>query len=163
MRRLLLLLPLLVLPLLVSSACKPGLLPQSSVPDTKENRAVKEFLDTYKSATECRSVDGIMDLVAPDFFEGLHSEESRDKYGYSELRTKLQNTFAKIDTLTLSYHIQKIERKENLFFVYYYFVQRALVSYPSEPEWVTVTDVNRMVLRMKGKQISDGFEILSGI
>lgn len=159
MRRLLLLLSLIAL-----SACKPALLPETSVADTKENRAVKAFLDKYRSAMECRSTKAVMDLVASDFFENAGTTgQSTEKYGYSELREKLDATFAKIETIKLNYHVQNIERRGELFYVYYYFMQRAQVHYPSESHWVTASDVNRMVLRMKGRNFANGFEILSGI
>lgn len=158
MRRLLLLLSVTAL-----SACKPTLLPDSSVRDTYENRAVMCFLEDYKEASDARSANDVMDLVAADFFENGGTTGPGDKYGYSILREKLTRTFERVESLNLRLHVQRIERHDNIFDVYYYFVERALVHYPLNTQWITASDFNRMVLRMKGDALEDGFEILSGI
>jgi hypothetical protein len=154
---------LLLLPLLALTACKPRLLPDTSVRDTKDNRAVIEFLKLYKKATESRSVQEVMALVADDYFENGTRFESNDKYGYSQLADKLTQAFEKTEAITLTFYVQNIQRKGRIFEVVYYFVERALIKYPSEARWMSANDVNRVVLRMKGSSVKDGFEIVSGL
>jgi hypothetical protein len=151
------------LPLLALTACKPSLLPSTNVRDTKENRCIVDFLQQYKTAVESRSVQSVMALVADDYFENGSRFESNDKYGYSQLAEKLTQAFEKAESINLTYYVQNIQRKDKLFEVTYYFVERALFKYPSESRWMSVNDVNRVVLRMKGKTGADGFEIVSGL
>lgn len=153
----------LLLPLLAFTACKPRLLPATSVVDNKENRAVVDFLCEYRKATELRSVEKVMALVADDYFENGTRFEGNDKYGYTKLAEKLTEAFEKTESISLSMHVQKIQRNDELVEVYYYFVERALIKYPSESRWMSANDVNRMVLRMKGSSHRDGYEIVSGL
>jgi len=155
---------LLVVPLvLLFSGCKVRFIQNTSVPDTIENRAVMDFLKKYKEATESRSVKDVMELVATDYFENGTRFESNDKYGYAQLSEKLTRTFEKVEALNLSFYVQNIERDADRIKVVYYFLERALIKYPTESKWMSVNDVNQMVLRVKGRQPKEGFEILSGL
>lgn len=154
---------LFLLPLLAFSACKPGLLPETSVPNTKQNRAVVAYLDLYRQAVENRSAQGVMELVAQDYFEDGATPQIDDDYGYTQLEEKLTKTFEKIENIHLKFHIQNIEQRDQFIDVVYYFVERALIKYPSGSQWMSANDVNRVVLRMKGKSLDDGFEIVSGL
>lgn len=154
---------LVLLPILALTACKPRLLPNTSVPDTKENRAVTDFLNLYKKATESRSVQEVMALVADDYFENGTRFESNEKYGYTKLAEKLTQAFEKTEAISLNLFVQHVQRKDRNFEVVYYFVEKALIKYPSESRWMSANDVNRMVLRMKGNTLRDGFEIVAGL
>ena len=153
----------LLLPLLVFSACKPNLLPDTSVPDTKQNRAVIAFLDQYRQAFQQRSVADVMALVSADYFENGGTPQTDDDYDYSQLQTKLNNTFDKLESVVLSFHVQNIAKRDQYIDVVYYFVERALVKYPTESQWMSANDLNRVVLKLKGKNYKDGFEIMSGL
>ncbi len=153
----------LLLPLFCLTACKAKLIPNTAVGDTAENRAVMDFFKQYKQATESRSVKDVMALVADDYFENGTRFESNDKYGYAQLAEKLTKAFERVEAMNLSYFIQNVKREDNLLKVVYYFVERALIKYPSESKWLSVNDVNQVVLRMKGKSYQEGFEVVSGL
>ncbi|MBH1988842.1 MAG: hypothetical protein I8H75_04550 [Myxococcaceae bacterium] len=145
------------------SACKPRLLPNSSIPDTKQNRAISEFMENYKTAILNRSVSEIMAMVAPDYLETNGTADPSDDYHFSQLQKKLDETYSHIKEINLRYHIQSIVRKENTFNVYYYYNQHSLIAMPAEEKWMAVNEVNRLVLKMKGRSVSSGFEIVSGL
>lgn len=145
-------------------ACKPRLLPDSSIVDTKENRAVTEFMNTYRQAIVAKDIDAIMALIAPDYYEdnaGRIKESSA--YGYSKLREKLETAFSHTGDLTLMLHIQHVQRLGSMFEVVYYFNEQGQLNFPAGTEWVATADVNRMMLRMKGASLKDGLEIVSGL
>lgn len=148
---------------LVSAGCKPRLIPDSSVRDTTENRAVVAFMDEYKNAVIARSVPDIMFLVSPDYLETSGTPEPEDDFNYTQLQENLRKTYALVKEVTLRIHIQKITRKDNKISVFYFYNQHSLVELPSGEQWMALNDVNRMVLKMKGKKASDGFEIVSGL
>lgn len=148
---------------LALSACKPRLIPNSSVPDTKENRVVTTFMEDYKSAIINRSVPDIMLLVSPDYLETSGTSEPGDDYNYAQLQDKLEKTYAHIKEVTLRIHIQNITRKDDHIQVYYFYNQHSLVDLPTGEQWMALNDVNRLVLKLKGKKASDGMEILSGL
>jgi len=139
------------------------MLPLSSVPSTKANREVMQFMEQYKNAIEQHSVTAVMNLVAPDFYESAGTSNSKDDYGYSKLEEKLQKAFERIKNITLRYHVQKIEYNNNLVLVYYYFNEHVLAEFPVGEEWMAGSDVNRLVLRVKSPSQGGGYEILSGL
>ncbi len=145
------------------SACKPRLLPMSSVSNTATNRAIMQFMDQYKNAIEQHSVAEVMTLVAPDFYESSGTDNTKDDYGYAQLQQKLEKAFARVKNLTLRYHVQQIERKDDQVLVYYYFNEHILADFPVGEEWMAGNDVNRLVLRVRSKAQGAGYEILSGL
>ena len=149
--------------LLALGACKPRLIPNSSVPDTKENRVVTAFMEDYKNAIVSRSVSDLMLLVSPDYLETNGTAEASDDYNYTQLQDKLEKTYAHVKEITLRLHIQNITRKDDHIEVFYFYNQHSLVDMPTGEQWMAVNEVNRLVLKLKGKRASDGLEILSGL
>src|SRR3989338_1598200 len=131
------LLRIALLSVVLLSACKPSLIPDSSVPDTRENRAVMSFMDSYKNAVTERSVGDIMLLVSPDYLETSGTPEPQDDFNYKQLQEKLQKTFAQIKEVSLRFYIQNITRKDNKIMVYYFFNQHVLVNLSSGEQWIT--------------------------
>ncbi len=144
-------------------ACKPNLLPLSSVPNTPQNRAIMKFMEQYKNAVEHHSVAEVMTLVAPDFYESSGTDNAKDDYGYSQLEQKLRTVFSRVKNLTLRYHVQKIERKDDQVFIYYYFNEHILADFPVGEEWMAGNDVNRLILRTRDLAHGGGYEIVSGL
>jgi hypothetical protein len=159
--------PLIVLLALASflavSACKPRLLPNTSIKDTAENREVVKFMESYKAALELHSVPEVMKLVAHDYFDNGGTPEASDDIGYSQLEEKLQKTFAQVKSVSLRYFVQNIQRREDKIEVVYFFNEHMLVGLPVGEQWMAANDVNRMVLRAKGRRPVDGYEVVSGL
>lgn len=149
--------------LLASNACKPRLIPNTSVPDTRENRAVLDFMENYKNALVSRSIPDIMLLVSPDYLETNGTSEAADDYNYVKLQDKLEKTYAHVKEMTLRFHIQNITRTDDRIQVYYFYSQHSLVDLPAGEQWMAVNDVNRLILKLKNKSASDGLEIVSGL
>jgi len=150
----------------LTSGCKPRQLPLSSVYDTKENKAILKFMDLYKAAIEKHDAESILELVAADFYEKNGSENPKEHYDREGLAQKLGESFEKIKKVRLNYHVQHVKQIQGTkkFEVVYFFVQHALVKLPSDQtNWMSVREVNRLLLRQKGKRLADGFEILSGL
>ncbi len=149
--------------LAVSNGCKPRLLPNSSVEDTTDNRLIAEFMAEYVKAIEQRSTEAVMALVSKDYVEEHGQSEGEGYYDYSHLREKLDKTFELVKELRLVIHLQKVIKKDDIYEVFYAFRQNALINFQSGEKWMTASDVNRLVLRMKGANLTDGLEVLSGL
>lgn len=145
------------------SACKPRMLPNSGVPDTRENREILKFMDKYKAAIELHSVPEVMGLVAKDFFDHGGTPEASDDFGYGQLEEKLQKTFAQVKTVNLRFFVQNVQRRNDKIEVVYFFNEHMLVGLPSGEQWMAANDVNRLILRPKGRRPADGYEIVSGL
>lgn len=151
--------------LLIMSGCRSRVLPSTNVPPTRENKKVVTFLEQYKSAVEKRSVDAIMELVAKDFSDNMGSEDPALHLDYLHLKERLQKTMPLILDLRLGLFVQHIGKiEDNLIEAVFYFNKQSLMEVSSGEKWVSVKEVNRMILRhRKDSKSPYEFEIVSGI
>lgn len=151
--------------LLAAAGCKPTLLPNTTLEDTAENRAIADFVLKYKQAVEARSTEQVLSLVAEDYFEDMGTVDPTDDYGIERLEEQLQETFGHAKAIHLDLFLQHVahDKDKGLYAVDYRYNQRALLSFPAGDQWVTHTDVNRVVLRKRGESNDDGFVIVSGL
>src|SRR3989338_5166062 len=127
--------------MLVATACKPRLIPNTSVKDNRENRAVIAFMEDYRNAIVSRSVPDIMTLVSPNYLETNGSVDASDDYNYVQLQDKLGKTYERIKEVTLRIHVQNIAHQEDHINVFYYYNQHSLVDLPTGEQWMAVNDV----------------------
>lgn len=149
--------------LFVATGCTPKLIPNTSIRDTKENRAVTKFMDDYRNAIVSRSIPDIMALVSPDYLETSGTNEPADDYNYVQLQQKLEKTFSHVKEVNLHIHIQNVLNKDKKYNVFYFYNQHSLVDLPSGEQWMAVNDVNRLVLKPRSDTTEGGFEIMSGL
>ncbi|MCP4500346.1 MAG: hypothetical protein GY822_10340 [Deltaproteobacteria bacterium] len=159
---------LFILSLLLALAplgCKPDLLPGTSLEDSEENRSVVEFMNEYKRAVESRSAEGVLKLVAPDYYEDMGTVSQEDDYGLEKLKRDLQTNFDATREIRLDVIVQNVEVHDDagLLVVDYRYLQRALLGLPAGDKWVTHSDVNQVVLRKKGELLDEGFVIIAGL
>lgn len=158
--------PLLLATLLaqLGAGCAPKLIPGTSVEDSEENRQVLEFLNKYRRALIEKNLDGVVGLCAQDYFEDNGTTEQTDDYGLAQLRDKLARTLEQTKEIQLEIIVQAIERdaavEHGPVRVVYRYNQRALVTFPAGEKWITVSDVNRVVLR---DDAAGGYLITSGL
>jgi hypothetical protein len=159
----------LILSLLGCAACKPRLLPGTTVEDTADNRRVVEFVAAYEQAIERRSADAVVSLCAPDYFEDNGTVDQKDDYGVDRLKAQLEEDFAKTKEIQLEILVQNVSEaegaKEPLVYLDYRYKQRALVTLPAGDKWISTSDVNRLVLREddEADDAASRFMIVSGL
>ena len=151
--------------ILVLFGCKPGLLPSTNITATPENRRIVTFLEQYKAASEKRSVDALMELVAKDFKDNAGSEDPAVHLDYLSLKEKLEKIMPRIKDLRLGLFIQHVQRLEkDTYEVVFYFTKHILMEVPAGEKWFSVKEVNRMLIRRRHDSSSPyEFEILQGI
>lgn len=145
------------------ASCKPDLIPGTTVEDTSENRDVIDFLGKYRDAVVGRSPDAVVGLTTSDYFEDNGTVEQADDYGRDQLKAKLKENFDRAKQIQLEIIVQQIERPDGdqgPVRVAFRYNQRALVDFPAGEKWITVTDVNRLVLRPDD---AAGYLIASGL
>ena len=144
-------------------ACKPELIPGTTVEDSEENRQVLAFLTLYQQAMQNRSSDDVVKLCAADYFEDNGNSDPKDDYNIDGLRSKLTEHFKMTKELTLEVYVQTVDRADPaLVAVAYRFNTRALVSFPAGDKWLTATEVNKIKLRAVADD-ANGFRIVSGL
>ena len=88
--------------------------------------------------------------------------DQSDDYGIQKLHDKLAADFSKTKEIHLDLVVQQIERNDKekgVVKVAYRYNQRALVAFPAGEKWISLTDVNRLVL----KESDSGYLISSGL
>jgi hypothetical protein len=147
------------------AGCKPKLIPGTNVATSGENKEIVDFLNKYKAAVEKRSVDAIMEFVAKDFKDNMGSEDPKDYMDYLTLKEKLEKTLPLVKDMRLGMFIQRIAKIEkDTYEVVFYFHKQILTTVPSGEKWISIKEVNRMVIRrVHDKNKPYKFEILHGI
>lgn len=148
-------------------ACKPDLIPGTNVEDSEENRQVIEFLGKYRHAMIERSSDGVLGLCAADYFEDKGTVDQGDDYGRDALKARLADDFSRTKEIQLEIIVQMITPPDDdlppekqVYKVAYRYSTRALVSFPAGEKWISISDVNQMVLR---PDAAGSFVIVSGL
>lgn len=78
---------------LALSACATARIPNTDVPDTRENQELIQFAERYRRAVEQRDVRALIAMAAPNYFEDGGTPMGDDDYGIDGLR-RLLSTWA---------------------------------------------------------------------
>ena len=151
---------------MVLRAVNHDYIPGTNVDTSSENKEIVDFLNKYKAAVEKRSVDAIDGIfVAKDFKDNMGSEDPKDYMDYLTLKEKLEKTLPLIKDMRLGMFIQRIAKIEkDTYEVVFYFHKQILTAVPSGEKWISIKEVNRMVIRrIHDKNKPYKFEILQGI
>lgn len=85
--------PLTVALALALGGCATTRIPNTDVPDTRENQDIIQFAERYRRAVEQRDVRTLVSLAAPNYFEDGGTPTGDDDYGIDGLR-RLLSTWA---------------------------------------------------------------------
>jgi hypothetical protein len=158
-----LLLMVLVLPaaLVILSRCGSGMLGDSKVPDTEENRAVYELMLEYKDALQKRDADHILALVSRDYLEnGSTTDSTADDYGYQELAEEvLPKLLNNVKAIQFEFRPQAIDIIGDHANVQFEYTTHFLYSEGGRENWHSKNDLNEWSLI----RTPDGWRILSGL
>jgi hypothetical protein len=149
------LLPLLAL----LAACAPSRIPNTEVPDTRENRAVYEVIKQYSEALRKKDAAAILRLVAPDYHDGSGTPDPGDDVTRETLEKSLASDLARVETIMLDMGVKKIEvdgfeaRAE----VYYDAAFRVVT--PAGPVAKRPSDINQM----RFKKLDGAWKITAGL
>lgn len=150
----------------VLSACKPKLIPNTSVADTSSNRKIVEFMQRYVLSVESRSVENILALVSKKYSDSAKTTPTVDDSDYRLLEEKLTKYLGFANAIHLKIHVQNIQEKNDVFLVTYYYTQKVSVKMPSGEESTTMSDVNRMTIVDENDEHYEGasyLKIVSGL
>ena len=145
----------LALTLLLISACASPVIKGTDIPNTPKNREIVEFVEKYRQTIEAKDWRTLLSLVSPRYHEKSLSSESKDDYGYNELKTHLTSQeFKQLHFIRLSLAIEKIEYKEREE-VWVYLRSKYSFRYPRgdyRPGWDTGIIDQLMILEYTGNQ-----------
>lgn len=157
------LLAVCVISLLPLTGCGPKLIPGTEIKATDDNQAIVDVLDAYRRAAEARNVEGIMKLVASDFFEDAGTPDGADDYAYSALEERLKVWADSVKQVKVAFNPKSIiisEDGNTAQLRYFYDINFQLAGMAGQPDkWEHDSDFNEMTL----KKVDGTWKITSGL
>ncbi|MBD90572.1 MAG: hypothetical protein CL940_09555 [Deltaproteobacteria bacterium] len=139
---------------LAVSACASGTLPNTTIPETEETRAVFDRVQQYRTAMEARDVDGVISMVSPRYYENSGTTDSdRDDYGFQVLHDKVLKLL-RDNVLSVQYQVllRNIKVDGDMAVAdYEYFYKFKFVEGGNEG-WAQRNDFNRLTFAREGGQ-----------
>ena len=154
---------LLALPfaLVILSRCGSGMLGDSKVPDTEDNRAIYKLMLEYKDALQKRDAEHVLALVSRDYLEnGSTTDNDADDYGYQELAEEvLPKLLNNVKAIQFEFRLKAITLVGDRAQVQFEYTTHFLYSEGGRENWHSKSDLNQWEL----VKTPDGWRIVSGL
>ena len=141
------------------AACAASRIPNTEVPDTKENRAVYEVIRQYGEALRKKDAAAILALVAPDYLDGSGTPDPSDDVTRQTLEKFLANDLGKVEAVMIEMGVKKIEvtgdeARAEVFYDAAYRVVTPAGPVPKRPS---------DIYQMRFKKLAGAWKITSGL
>lgn len=140
--------------------CAKETIPNTFVEDTRENREVVDFVETYRLAVEKRNVAKLVGMASKDYFDDMGTPSGDDDVDYDALKEGL--AAMREEVLSARYQISYrglTYASNDRVLVDVLYTGWFRVQTPDGPSWRRRLEPHRLVLRREGHN----FEILSGM
>jgi ketosteroid isomerase-like protein len=149
---------LAVLAALGAAACARNI-PNTEIQDSPDNRAIIAVVDSYRKAFDARSVDGVMALVSPNYYDDAGTIDASDDVDYRMLPQVLKDTFSRINQVRLEFGITDIIVNGDRAQADCFYDAKYRVLTPRSDIAKRDTDIQRILLQRQGKD----WKIISGL
>jgi ketosteroid isomerase-like protein len=92
----------------LSVACAPRLIAGTEIRETPETRAIYDVVRTYAQAMQEENTQGVLALVAPDYFDTAGTPDPADDVDGARLAGAIRKDFEQIEGLKLDLTIRDI-------------------------------------------------------
>src|SRR4051812_1683554 len=100
---------LLIIPLLLATACASRRIPGTEIADTDDSRAILAIMERYRSALEAKDAKAIQSLVSEDFHEDAGTEAADDDLTYANLPEHMAALFQKMDKPKVEISVRRVD------------------------------------------------------
>jgi hypothetical protein len=139
--------------------CNGEMIPNTDVPDTRENREAIEFVERYRHAVERRDVSEILSLVSERFFDDNGTITTADDRDYDRLREQLAAVADRLLDVRYEMRYRRVTLRPDRILVDYTYTSSFKIATPQGDRWETRLRDNRIELvREEGE-----LRIVSGI
>src|SRR5690606_17298047 len=137
-----------VLGLAAFAGCSTRHIRNTQIEDIEENRAILQVIEQYRRAVVDSDAPSNLDLTRARTFEHPSTPgDPRDDYDKAGLRTKLEESFSRVQDQDLRIDVRKLHQlDDDKAAVEYRFHLRYRLALPSAEGWREFIDVNRVVL-----------------
>ena len=146
--------------IVLAPGCKTHYIPNTTVEDTEQNRAVVEFVEKYRHAVERRNVGQLVDMAHPKYFEDGGNVDHADDIDYAGLQDHLAERFSLAKDVRYEVRYRRIgQGRAGTIEVDYTYTASFKLPTANGDVWRRVVQDNRILLVPNG----ESFKIVSGM
>lgn len=144
-----------------STGCDKNI-PNTTVKDTPENRAVITFMENYRNAVEARDVGALLAMAHPQYLDDNGTPSGDDDIDYRALQKKLSRWRERVTDVRYEIKYRTIAREMDRVLVSYRYSASFRIAYDEEDQrWSRRIGENRLVLLYD--DIESRYYVLSGM
>jgi len=137
-------------------------IPNTTVKDTPENRAVITFMETYRNAVEARDIGALLAMAHPQYLDDNGTPTGDDDLDYRALQRKLSRWRERVTDVRYEIKYRTITREMDRVLIAYRYSASFRISYDEEDQrWSRRIGENQLVLLYD--DIQSRYYILSGM
>ncbi len=147
--------------LTAASGCDKTI-PNTTVKDTPENRAVITFMENYRNAVEARDVGALLAMAHPQYLDDNGTPSGDDDIDYRGLQKKLSRWRERVTDVRYEIKYRTITREMDRVLIAYRYSASFRIAYAEEDQrWSRRIGENRLVLLYD--DIEMRYYVLSGM
>jgi hypothetical protein len=137
-------------------------IPNTTVKDTPENRAVITFMENYRNAVESRDIGALLAMAHPQYLDDNGTPSGDDDLDYQLLQKKLSRWRERVTDVRYEIKYRTITREMDRVLVAYRFSASFRIAYDEEDQrWSRRIGENQLVLLYD--DIQTRYYVLSGM
>ena len=137
-------------------------IPNTTVPDTADNREVIEFMETYRRALEDRNVATLVGMTSPRYLDLSGTPNGDDDVDFDTLSASLPTLFARVEDVRFEIKYRHvIFREADVLVEFRYTASWLIADHRDENQWRHKVEDKRMVLEWDSDNAR--YLILSGM
>ena len=137
-------------------------IPNTTVKDTPENRAVITFMETYRNAVEARDIGALLAMAHPQYLDDNGTPTGDDDLDYRALQRKLSRWRERVTDVRYEIKYRTITREMDRVLIAYRYSASFRISYDEEDQrWSRRIGENQLVLLYD--DIQNRYYVLSGM
>ena len=122
-------------------------IPNTTVKDTPENRAVITFMENYRNAVEARDIGALLAMAHPQYLDDNGTPSGDDDLDYQLLQKKLSRWRERVTDVRYEIKYRTITREMDRVLVAYRYSASFRIAYDEEDQrWSRRIGENRLVL-----------------
>lgn len=145
----------------VAAGCDKNI-PNTTVQDTPENRAVITFMENYRNAVESRDIGALLAMAHPQYLDDNGTPAGEDDIDYRGLQRKLTRWRERVTDVRYEIKYRTITREMDRVLIAYRYSASFRIAYDEEDQrWSRRIGENRLVLLYDN--IQNRYYVLSGM
>ncbi len=147
--------------LAAAAGCEKNI-PNTTVTDTPENRAVITFMENYRNSVESRDVGALLAMAHPQYLDDNGTPAGEDDIDYRGLQRKLSRWRERVTDVRYEIKYRTINREMDRVLITYRYSASFRIAYDEEDQrWSRRIGENQLVLLYD--DIQTRYYVLSGM